>query len=327
MRCRCRARPFSAWQSVRFLMTQNLACRTRISQYLTHRTHPPRAFSLHPAFTIQNVRKGQSPPPGYLSVFAWDVIVLMEPMSLLGTCFGVRINKMCPQWFIVALMVVTLTYSAVETWKKAVKKSAEERKREQARLQQADDAAHASAVKSPLAPALHGGGGPSSSSAAAAVSASSMLTFTLPPPSHGKSPLFQAASPTLASSRVSVASSAASSSSSAALTESSLQSRSAKSPPWSQSASSHMPNVELTPTKFNADGSYIAPGTGRPQQQLVPHVHSVSVNSMSDAWYVCARLALPDRSRLFYYGMFLYRAYVLSALFVEDAYFLSFALL
>ncbi len=235
------------------------------------------------------MRKGQSPPPGYLSVFAWDVIVLMEPMSLLGTCFGVRINKMCPQWFIVALMVVTLTYSAVETWKKAVKKSAEERKREQARLQQADDAASAVAVKSPLAPALHGGG----TSSSAATTASGMQTFALPPPSHGKSPLFQAASPTLAASRVSVASSSASSSSSsssfsssAALTESTLQSRPTKSPPWAQSASSHMPNVELTPTKFNADGSYIAPGTNRQQQQLVPHVHSVSVNSMSDAWYV-----------------------------------------
>jgi hypothetical protein len=244
-------------------------------------------FRLHPAFTIQNVRRGQSPPPGYLSVFAWDVIVLMEPMSLLGTCFGVRINKMCPQWFIVALMVVTLTYSAVETWKKAVKKSADERKREQARLQQQDDAVHVgAAVKSPLAAAQQGGGSASSSAA--------MQTFTLPPPSHGKSPLFQAASPTLAASRMSVASSSSSSSSSAssaALTESSLQSRSAKSPPLSQSASSHMPNVELTPTKFNADGSYVAPGANRQltQQQLVPHVHSVNVNSMSDAWY--ARLS------------------------------------
>jgi hypothetical protein len=51
--------------------------------------------SVFAAFTIQNARRGlQSPPPGYLSVFAWDVIVLMEPMSLLGTSVGVRINKM-----------------------------------------------------------------------------------------------------------------------------------------------------------------------------------------------------------------------------------------
>lgn len=56
-------------------------------------------FGMATAFTLQNARRGQqAPPAGYLSVFAWDVIVLMEPMSLLGTSVGVRINKMCPQW-------------------------------------------------------------------------------------------------------------------------------------------------------------------------------------------------------------------------------------
>ena len=56
-------------------------------------------FGMATAFTLQNARRGQqAPPAGYLSVFAWDVIVLMEPMSLLGTSVGVRINKLCPQW-------------------------------------------------------------------------------------------------------------------------------------------------------------------------------------------------------------------------------------
>jgi hypothetical protein len=45
------------------------------------------------AFAVQNFTK-QRPPKGYTSIFAWDVIAMMEPMTLLGTSIGVRLNKM-----------------------------------------------------------------------------------------------------------------------------------------------------------------------------------------------------------------------------------------
>jgi hypothetical protein len=45
------------------------------------------------AFAILNFRNSKL-PKGALSLFAFDVISMMEPMTLLGTSAGVKINKM-----------------------------------------------------------------------------------------------------------------------------------------------------------------------------------------------------------------------------------------
>jgi hypothetical protein len=83
-------------------------------------------------------------PRGFPSLFAWDVIAMMEPMTLLGTSFGVRLNKMCPQWLIIIVLVAVLGTSAWETWKKALSKHQEEDLQEQQQLEAKQAKAEAS---------------------------------------------------------------------------------------------------------------------------------------------------------------------------------------
>ena len=86
-------------------------------------------FGAAVAFAAQNLLRA-TPPRGFPSQFAWDVIAIMEPMTLLGTAIGVRLNKMSPQWAIVILLVAVLGSAAWETWKKAVAKNVEEDERD-----------------------------------------------------------------------------------------------------------------------------------------------------------------------------------------------------
>ena len=86
-------------------------------------------FGAAVAFAAQNLLRA-TPPRGFPSQFAWDVIAMMEPMTLLGTAIGVRLNKMSPQWAIVILLVAVLGSAAWETWKKAVAKNIEEDERD-----------------------------------------------------------------------------------------------------------------------------------------------------------------------------------------------------
>eukprot|EP00455_Lapot_gusevi_P028602 TRINITY_DN3058_c0_g2_i1.p1 TRINITY_DN3058_c0_g2~~TRINITY_DN3058_c0_g2_i1.p1 ORF type:complete len:508 (+),score=167.93 TRINITY_DN3058_c0_g2_i1:96-1526(+) len=79
------------------------------------------------AFAIQNL-SNRKPPKGCVSLIAYDVAVMMEPMTLLGTSIGVRLNKMCPQWMIVGTLIMVLSTSAASTWRKANKKYEEENK-------------------------------------------------------------------------------------------------------------------------------------------------------------------------------------------------------
>ena len=58
--------------------------------------------------------------------FAYDVILVMEPATLLGTVFGVILSRVCPYWLIAAGMVTLLTFSARKTFAKSKQLRAKE---------------------------------------------------------------------------------------------------------------------------------------------------------------------------------------------------------
>jgi len=52
--------------------------------------------------------------------FAYDVIMIMEPATLLGTVFGVLASRTFPYWLITVMMTLLLSFSAYKTFKKAI---------------------------------------------------------------------------------------------------------------------------------------------------------------------------------------------------------------
>ena len=92
------------------------------------------ALGASTAFFVLNVK--QPPPDGYLDTdkygipfkyrFAYDIILVMEPGTLLGTVFGVLANRVSPYWLISAMMAAMLTLSAQKSFKKARKLRANE---------------------------------------------------------------------------------------------------------------------------------------------------------------------------------------------------------
>jgi len=51
----------------------------------------------------------------------WEVVLLMEPASILGTVVGGLLNKTFPVWLSMLLMIIFLTATTVRTYRKAIK--------------------------------------------------------------------------------------------------------------------------------------------------------------------------------------------------------------
>ncbi len=65
-------------------------------------------------------------------MIAYDVVVLLLPATLLGSTVGVFLNKLCPNWLIMGLLVALCAYSGKRTLAQAFKRrERESREREQ----------------------------------------------------------------------------------------------------------------------------------------------------------------------------------------------------
>jgi uncharacterized membrane protein YfcA len=51
----------------------------------------------------------------------WDLIVIMEPLTIAGTLIGAFLNKVLDEQFLIVLLVMLLGYTAFATLKKAIK--------------------------------------------------------------------------------------------------------------------------------------------------------------------------------------------------------------
>jgi len=51
----------------------------------------------------------------------WDIMLVMEPLTVAGALIGSFINILCPPWLLCILLVVLLTLTAIKSYKKGVK--------------------------------------------------------------------------------------------------------------------------------------------------------------------------------------------------------------
>ncbi|GBG26388.1 Sulfite exporter TauE/SafE family protein 3 [Hondaea fermentalgiana] len=73
------------------------------------------------AFFVFNVATPVPRTTKHANRFAYDVVMVMEPATLLGTVFGVLASRMCPYWLITAAMASLLAVAAFKTFKKGRK--------------------------------------------------------------------------------------------------------------------------------------------------------------------------------------------------------------
>ena len=71
------------------------------------------------ANTILNVRKRH--PLADRPLIDWNIIMIMEPFTILGSLLGANLNKLLPEKVIVILLVILLSLTACKTLRKAVK--------------------------------------------------------------------------------------------------------------------------------------------------------------------------------------------------------------
>eukprot|EP00980_Cylindrotheca_fusiformis_P028846 scaffold22658_cov214-Cylindrotheca_fusiformis.AAC.2 len=51
----------------------------------------------------------------------WDLILVMEPLTIAGALIGAFLNKVLPETFLVTMLVILLSFTAYNTLKKAIK--------------------------------------------------------------------------------------------------------------------------------------------------------------------------------------------------------------
>jgi uncharacterized membrane protein YfcA len=73
------------------------------------------------AFFIGNMSGKHAEHLSFNHAFAYDVIMVMEPATLLGTLYGVLLSHVFPYWLITVIMTSMLTIAARKTFKKAKK--------------------------------------------------------------------------------------------------------------------------------------------------------------------------------------------------------------
>jgi len=71
------------------------------------------------ANTILNVRKRH--PLGDRPLVDWDLILVMEPLTIAGALIGAFLNKVLPELLLTVLLVILLSFTSWSTLKKAIK--------------------------------------------------------------------------------------------------------------------------------------------------------------------------------------------------------------
>jgi uncharacterized membrane protein YfcA len=66
-------------------------------------------------FAIQIRRKHPNERVGHRPLIAFDVVLLLLPMALAGTVLGVLLNGVSPNWLVLAIIFIVLSYSSVKT--------------------------------------------------------------------------------------------------------------------------------------------------------------------------------------------------------------------
>lgn len=86
------------------------------------------------ANTILNARKRH--PLADRPIIDWDLILVMEPLTILGALVGTNLNKLLPETVIMVLLVVLLSFTANKTLRNAVRMYEKERS---AQVEKEDD--------------------------------------------------------------------------------------------------------------------------------------------------------------------------------------------
>jgi len=83
------------------------------------------------AYNVQNVfRHRETSFPGITRpLIAYDLVLVLEPMTLIGTIFGARLNKIVPYFLTSAMMLVLGFFIAQKTWQKGTARWNEENKK------------------------------------------------------------------------------------------------------------------------------------------------------------------------------------------------------
>ena len=68
------------------------------------------------ANTILNIPKRH--PKADRPLIDFDLVMVMEPLTIAGAVIGAIINKLAPEWLITFCLIVTLAFTARKTWYK-----------------------------------------------------------------------------------------------------------------------------------------------------------------------------------------------------------------
>ena len=64
----------------------------------------------------------------------YDLVLVMEPLTIAGAVIGAIINKLAPEWLITFCLVSTLFFTAQKTWKKGFSTYEKEKEKNEASL-------------------------------------------------------------------------------------------------------------------------------------------------------------------------------------------------
>lgn len=67
---------------------------------------------------ILNLPKRHPNPKVDRPLIDYDLVLVMEPLTIAGAVVGAIINKLAPEWLITFCLVITLAYTSNRTWKK-----------------------------------------------------------------------------------------------------------------------------------------------------------------------------------------------------------------
>ena len=67
---------------------------------------------------IQNYPKRH--PNADRPMIDYETALILEPLTLAGTVIGVLLNSISPNWVIITLLVITLSFTAYKTGKKGI---------------------------------------------------------------------------------------------------------------------------------------------------------------------------------------------------------------
>ena len=67
---------------------------------------------------VLNMPKRHPDPSVDRPLIDYDLVLVMEPLTIAGAVVGAIINKLAPEWLITFCLVATLAFTARKTWSK-----------------------------------------------------------------------------------------------------------------------------------------------------------------------------------------------------------------